>query len=112
MPTLADYDHAFSRGLRSAPVLRRLGDGQIALLESGLPRRVVGADAVVYRFDLAPGGAIAVRCFLAPQITMRTEDVYRQALQKGVKIRKPSIFKKSISLNKAITSDYNIIISF
>ena len=87
MPTLADYDHALTRGVRSAPVIRRLGDGQMALLESGMPRRVVGAEAAVYRFDLTPGGAIAIRCFLAHQIACRVEEVYRQATS-------PALFRR------------------
>ncbi len=87
MPTLADYDHAFSRGSRATPIVRRLGDGKTALLESGLPRRVVGSDAVVYRFDLALGGAIAVRCFLTSKISVRTEQVYRQAAS-------PALFRR------------------
>ena len=87
MPTLADYDHALTRGLRTAPVIRRLGDGQMSLLESGMPRRVVGAEAAVYRFDLSPGGAIAIRCFLDHQIPTRVEEVYRQATS-------PALFRR------------------
>lgn len=58
------YDSAMLRGVRSVPVIGRLGGGTIATISDSQPFRVNGQSAVVYQLRQATGRVLALRCWL------------------------------------------------
>ena len=71
------YDSAMLRGVRSVPVIGRLGGGTIATISDSQPFRVVGADAVVYQLRQATGRVVALRCWLKDDVSAVVVARYR-----------------------------------
>jgi hypothetical protein len=71
------YDSAMLRGVRSVPVIGRLGGGTIATVSDSQPFRVVGANAIVYQLRQATGKVVALRCWLDHEISADVVARYR-----------------------------------
>lgn len=76
MPTLDQLDAAVLDPGRLAPVVRQIRGGAVSMTADGLPVRVVGNDAVVYRLATADGTTLALRCPFDDTFAPTHADVY------------------------------------